>query len=447
MPRSPRIAFLVAALGIANYSVMDAVMKGMSIAHGAYSAVLWRSIGAIVLLGPIFLLRRTPWPRRAALKLHFARGVLAGTSVVLFFWGLARVTMAQGIALTFLAPLIAMFLAAAFLGEKIRRAAIGGSLIASLGVLAIAAGQVQAHASTQVVLGSIAVFVASILYAGSLILLRQQAQVADPIEVALFTSLVLALVMLPPLARIATNPEGADLMAIAQPMAATLFKVTGFVVFMLVIGRRLIPHVLHWVVHTGSRELFRLAVLAIALGVAFGAAFVFEVSFALGAFFAGMILGETSLSRRAAEETLPLRDAFAVLFFVSVGMLFDPMIVVRQPWAVLGVLGIVIVGKSVAALVITQTFKLDRPTGFTVAASLAQIGEFSFILAALGVSLGAMSRETHDLILAAALLSISLNPFVFLFTDRMGGKPKPPAAGAIRPAAADGPITDAVAAP
>ncbi|WP_313539101.1 DMT family transporter [Sphingomonas sp.] len=197
MSRSPRLAFLVAALGIANYSVMDAVMKGMSIAHGAYSAVLWRSVGAIVLLGPIFLLRRTPWPRPQALKLHFARGVLAGTSVVLFFWGLARVTMAQGIALTFLAPLIAMFLAAAFLGERIRRAAIGGSLVASLGVLTIAAGQAQAHASTEVVLGSIAVFAASILYAGSLILLRQQAQIADPIEVALFTSLVLALVMLP----------------------------------------------------------------------------------------------------------------------------------------------------------------------------------------------------------------------------------------------------------
>jgi drug/metabolite transporter (DMT)-like permease len=197
MPRPAALVLTVAAIGIANYSLMDAVMKGMSIAHGAYSAVLWRSIGAIVLLGPIFLARRTRWPGRAAFKLHFARGTLAGTSVLLFFWGLARVTMAQGIALTFLAPLIAMFLAAAFLGERIRRAAIGGSLVASLGVLAIAAGQVQANASADVVLGSIAVFVASILYAGSLILLRRQAQIADPIEVALFTSVVLALVLLP----------------------------------------------------------------------------------------------------------------------------------------------------------------------------------------------------------------------------------------------------------
>ncbi|WP_448662188.1 DMT family transporter [Sphingomonas sp. CJ20] len=197
MRRSPALALAVAAVGIANYSVMDAVMKNLSIAHGAYSAVLWRSFGAIVLLGPIFIARRMRWPSRAALRLHVARGTLAGTSVVLFFWGLARVTMAQGIALTFLAPLIAMFLAAAFLGERIRRAAVGGSVVASLGVLAIAAGQAQANASTDVVLGSIAVFAASILYAGSLILLRQQAQIADPIEVALFTSVVLALLLLP----------------------------------------------------------------------------------------------------------------------------------------------------------------------------------------------------------------------------------------------------------
>lgn len=197
MSRSPALAFVVAAIGIANYSLMDAVMKSMSIAYGAYSAVLWRSLGAIVLLGPIFLVRRTPWPGRQALKLHVARGALAGTSVLLFFWGLARVTMAQGIALTFLAPLIALFLAAAFLGERIRRAAIGGSIVASLGVLLIAGGQVQADASTDVVLGSIAVFLASILYAGSLILLRRQAQIADPIEVALFTSIVLALLLLP----------------------------------------------------------------------------------------------------------------------------------------------------------------------------------------------------------------------------------------------------------
>jgi CPA2 family monovalent cation:H+ antiporter-2 len=259
--------------------------------------------------------------------------------------------------------------------------------------------------------------------------------------------MVLALVLLPALADyVGEGGSAAGASPLLASLGWTLLKVAAFVTLMMVVGRRAIPWLLERVAGTGSRELFTLAVLAMALGVAFGSAKLFGVSFALGAFFAGMLLNG-DLSHKAASDSLPLRDAFAVLFFVSVGMLFDPMILVRQPWAVLGVLGIVIVGKSVAALVITQTFKLDRPTGFTVAASLAQIGEFSFILAALGVSLGAMSRETHDLILAAALLSISLNPFVFLFTDRMGGKPKPPAAGAIRPAAADGPITDAVAAP
>ena len=193
---TPATAFAVAAIGIASYSVMDAVMKGLSIAHGAYSAVLWRSVAGVILLGPIFLVTRRPWPGRAALILHVARGLVAGSSVLLFFWGLVRVTMAQGVALTFLAPLIALFLAAATLGETIRRAAIGGSLVASLGVLAIAVGQWQAHASADVVLGSLAIVLASILYAGSLILLRQQAQIADPLEVALFTSIVLALLLL-----------------------------------------------------------------------------------------------------------------------------------------------------------------------------------------------------------------------------------------------------------
>ena len=193
---SPATAFAIAAIGIASYSCMDAVMKGMSIAHGAYSAVLWRSIGGVVLMGPIFVATRRPWPGRVALTLHVWRGAVAGASVLMFFWGLVRVTMAQGVALTFLAPLIALYLAAAFLGERISRAAIWGSLVASLGVLVIAWGQVESHASTEAVLGSIAIFVASILYAVSLILLRRQAQVADPLEVALFTSVVLGALLL-----------------------------------------------------------------------------------------------------------------------------------------------------------------------------------------------------------------------------------------------------------
>ena len=190
-PVSARRAFAVAAVGIAVYAAMDAIMKGLSIASGAYAAVLWRSIAGVVLLTPVYLARRTAWPTRAALRLHVARGGIAGASVLLFFWGLVRLPMAQGVALTFLAPLIALFLAALTLGERIRRAAIGGSLVASLGVLAIAAGQVQARASEAMVLGSLAILAASVLYAGSLILLRRQAQAADPLEVALFTSIVL----------------------------------------------------------------------------------------------------------------------------------------------------------------------------------------------------------------------------------------------------------------
>jgi CPA2 family monovalent cation:H+ antiporter-2 len=189
------------------------------------------------------------------------------------------------------------------------------------------------------------------------------------------------------------------------------------------------PWLLIRIAHTKSRELFTLGVLAIALGIAWIAYQLFH-SFALGAFLAGLVLNGTPLGHNAAERSLPLRDAFAVLFFVSVGMLFDPMILIEQPLAVLIAVGIVIVGKTLAALAITTAFRLDRATSLTVGASLAQIGEFSFILAALGVSLGAMSQTTHDLILAAALLSISLNPFLFKLIDRMGAKPETPPAKA-----------------
>ena len=235
--------------------------------------------------------------------------------------------------------------------------------------------------------------------------------------------IVIALVMLP-LLIIAPGEtlSGAEL---AKSVGWTLIKVAGFVGVMLVVGAKVLPWVLVRIAHTKSRELFTLGVLAIALGIAWVAYYLFH-SFALGAFLAGLVLNSSPLGHNAAERSLPLRDAFAVLFFVSVGMLFDPSILVREPLAVLGVLGIVIIGKSLAALVITTAFKLDRATSLTVAASLAQIGEFSFILAATSVSLGAMSRETHDLILASALLSISLNPFVFALIDRMGGRVQPP---------------------
>lgn len=190
------IAFTVAAIGIAVYSGMDAVMKGLSITSGAYSAVLWRSIAGVAMTGTIFLLRRTAWPVRDALRLHVLRGLAGGTSVLFFFWGLVRVPMAQGVALTFLAPLIALYLAAAMLGESIRRAAIFGSAIASLGVFVIALGQARAGASTEMLLGSGAILIASVLYGYSLVLLRRQAQLADPLEVTLFTSLVIGIVLL-----------------------------------------------------------------------------------------------------------------------------------------------------------------------------------------------------------------------------------------------------------
>ncbi|MET0249601.1 MAG: cation:proton antiporter, partial [Sphingobium sp.] len=234
--------------------------------------------------------------------------------------------------------------------------------------------------------------------------------------------MVLALVLVPALASVMNNAQGGGIEAIVWPLALTLIKVTGFVALMLIVGRRVIPSTLHWVAHTGSRELFRLAVLAIALGVAFGAAAAFDVSFALGAFFAGMILGETPLSRRATEETLPLRDAFAVLFFVSVGMLFNPQVLIDQPLPLLATVLIIVVGKSIAAFWIVRLFRHPSDTALTIAASLAQIGEFSFILASLGTGLGVMPPEARDLILAGSIISIFLNPFLFKYAVRKDRK-------------------------
>ncbi|WP_447932243.1 YbaL family putative K(+) efflux transporter [Sphingopyxis fribergensis] len=223
--------------------------------------------------------------------------------------------------------------------------------------------------------------------------------------------MVLALVLLP--AMFGSRGDEGGSAGLLQSAAIVMVKVVGFVAFMFVIARRVLPWVLHWVAHSGSRELFRLAVLAIALGVAFGAAVIFDVSFALGAFFAGMILGETQLSRRAAEETLPLRDAFAVLFFVSVGMLFDPKVLIEQPGPVLATVAIIVVGKSVAAYALVRAFGHNSGTALTVSVSLAQIGEFSFILAGLGVGLKVLPETGRDLILAGSLLSILFNPILF----------------------------------
>jgi CPA2 family monovalent cation:H+ antiporter-2 len=240
-------------------------------------------------------------------------------------------------------------------------------------------------------------------------------------------AMVLALVMLPVLAQSMTGrTTGLTYEAMLWPLAVTAGKVAGFVLVMLVLGKRLVPMLLHYVAHTGSRELFRLAVLAIALGFAFGATTLFDVSFALGAFFAGMILAESELSQRAAQETLPLRDAFAVLFFVSVGMLFDPAIVWREPLPVLATLLIIILGKSIAAYLIVRLFGHPATTALTISASLAQIGEFSFILAGLGVSLALLPERGRDLILAGSILSILLNPIFFAMLDRYLARRSPP---------------------
>ena len=224
--------------------------------------------------------------------------------------------------------------------------------------------------------------------------------------------MVLALVLIPAIASI---DDGGDKGSggVVGIVAIAVGKAAAFVVFMLVVGRRAIPKLLHWVAQTGSRELFSLSVLAIALGVAFGAAMLFGVSFALGAFFAGMILNESPLSARAAEESLPMRDAFAVLFFVSVGMLFNPSIIVNAPWALLATLVIILFGKSVAAYLIVRAFGHNNQTALTIAASLAQIGEFSFILVGLGISLQLLPQQGQDLVLAGAIFSILLNPLLF----------------------------------
>ncbi|WP_180059549.1 cation:proton antiporter [Acinetobacter sp. YH12128] len=202
-------------------------------------------------------------------------------------------------------------------------------------------------------------------------------------------------------------------------LGLTLLKVAGFIAFMLIIGKRLVPMIMQVVARLGSRELFTLTVVAAAVSIAFGAYKVFGVSMALGAFFAGMVVKESDFSHRAEEETLPLREIFSILFFVSVGMLFDPRILIEQPLHVLAVVGIIMIGKTIAAMALVLFFRYPINTALTVGASLAQIGEFSFILATLGVSLNLLSMEGQNLILAGALISITLNSFVFSAIEPM----------------------------
>jgi monovalent cation:H+ antiporter-2, CPA2 family len=242
-------------------------------------------------------------------------------------------------------------------------------------------------------------------------------------------AVILALVLLPHFAEAlgglgqgATHTAGLfggfETQTVWSALSLTVVKIAAFALLMVVVGKRVIPWVLHYAAHTGSRELFRLAVLAIALGVAFGAAELFGVSLALGAFFAGVILAESQLSQRAAQETLPLRDAFAVLFFVSVGMLFDPTILVREVVPVVATFLVIVVGNAVVAFVITLALRYPLRTALTMGASMSQIGEFSFILSGLGVALKLLPEVGRDLILAGAILSILVNPLLFAALNR-----------------------------
>ncbi|MGQ3675071.1 YbaL family putative K(+) efflux transporter [Xanthobacter sp. TB0139] len=294
--------------------------------------------------------------------------------------------------------------------------------------------------------GSGLVFGLSLSTASTVVLLRamqerrliesEQGRIAVGWLIVEDLAMVLALVLLPAFASAlgsTSQPMNAASawfgpMDVWTTLGVTLAKVLGFVLVMLVVGRRLIPWIMNWVALLGSRELFRLAVLAIALGVAYGAAVLFGVSFALGAFFAGMVLSESPLAHRAAEESLPLRDAFAVLFFVSVGMMVDPANLLNNPLALLATVAIVLVGKSLAALALVRLFGYGLLTALTISVSLAQIGEFSFILMALGLSLGLFPEEAQDLILATAIFSIMINPFLFLALDRFRAKLADPVA-------------------
>ena len=232
-------------------------------------------------------------------------------------------------------------------------------------------------------------------------------------------AMVLVLVLLPALAEVlggtvgdAAHGTAADT-SIAWTLTLTLLQVGAFVAIAALVGPRVVPWVLIKVARTGSRELFTLAVLALALGIAFGSALAFGVSFALGAFFAGVVMAESQLAHRAAENSLPLQDAFSVLFFVSIGMLFDPSILIREPGKVLAVLAVIIIGKALLSFLIVVALRYPLRIALGVAASLAQIGEFSFILAGLGATYGLMTQEGRDLILAGAILSIMLNPIAF----------------------------------
>jgi monovalent cation:H+ antiporter-2, CPA2 family len=307
---------------------------------------------------------------------------------------------------------------------SVRRIAVPGAMVQMLVATALGAGIATLWGWE---LGAALVFGLSLSVASTVVLLKAlesrgivdtgDGRIAVGWLVVEDLAMVLVLVLLPALAPLlgGTAPEGPG-RPIWMTVLITLAQVGGFIAFMLIVGRRLFPWLLWHVAKTGSRELFTLCVVAAAVGIAYGSSALFGVSFALGAFFAGMVLRGSEFSHRAAEQTLPLQDAFAVLFFVSVGMLFEPMILVEKPLLVLATVAIIVVGKSVAAAVLVLLLRYPAKTALQVSASLAQIGEFSFILAGLGVALGLLPKEGQSLILAGALISIALNPLAFSAT-------------------------------
>jgi CPA2 family monovalent cation:H+ antiporter-2 len=303
---------------------------------------------------------------------------------------------------------------------EVRRIAVPGAVLQIAVATAMGAGVALAWGWG---LGGALVFGLSLSVASTVVLLRAlesrgmldsiQGRIAVGWLVVEDLVMVLVLVVLPPLAGVLGGQAAHDDGALGWTIATTLLKVGAFIALMMLAGRRLLPRLLWYVARHGSRELFTLCVIAVALGIAYGASRLFGVSFALGAFFAGMVLRESEFAHRAAEESLPLREAFAVLFFVSVGMLFDPSILFARPLQVLLVAVIVVFGKSVVAAALVRALRYPVNAALVISASLAQIGEFSFILAGLGLSLELLPREGQSLILAGAILSIALNPLVF----------------------------------
>ncbi len=306
----------------------------------------------------------------------------------------------------------------------VKKIAVPGALFQM--AVATALGYLVAHYWGWSLIGSI-IFGLSLSVASTVVLLRAleskglletaNGQIAVGWLVVEDLMMVLALVLVPVMAEIYGNDgsvaQSTSSSELFTLIGITLAKVTAFIVLMLVVGKRLLPKMLWIVAKSGSRELFTLAVIAAAIGIAFLAAELFDVSFALGAFFAGMMLGESELSKRAADESLPLRDAFAVLFFVSVGMLFNPEIIWQEPIKLLIVIAIIMVGKTLAAILLVLLFNYPLGTALTVGVSLAQIGEFSFILAGMGLAMNLIPNEAYSLILAGAILSIAFNSFLF----------------------------------